>query len=121
MFFLLWACCFQPHLPVLERKLTPSACYSGSISRDFASLAEGYGYRQRLEPQVLGSYMHAGSPLQMPLPDSMVGTPLDCRASHPTRLNLLYSYTRWSAYLRPCFPEVDAPLRRACIRKYLPH
>ena len=82
------------------------------VNQPSCCISEGYGYRPRLEPQVLGSYPHAGSPLQMPLPDSMVGTPLDCRASHPTRLNLLYSCTQWSAYLRPCFPEVDASLRK---------
>ena len=82
-----------------------------------------FGRRLRLQTETRATglgFMHAGSPLQMPLPDSMVGTPLDRRASHPTRLNLIYS-SRWSAYLRPCFPEVDASLRRACIRKYLPH
>ena len=44
----------------------------------------------------------------------MVGTLLDCRASHSTRPNLVYSCTRWSAYLCPCFPEVDGPEGRAC-------
>ena len=60
--------------------MTPSACYSGSISRDFASLAEGYGYRQRLEPQVLGSFTQE-APCRCHFSDSMVGTSLDCRAS----------------------------------------
>ena len=72
---LLLSTCFLPHRPVLERKLTPCACYSVSISRNVASLAEDYGCRQRLEPHGVGSHAQE-APCRCDVPTAWEELPL---------------------------------------------